>query len=385
MIPRPRFHWACILLVALAMMPRASAQQGERKQPDEDAQRRPPKKPEPVFAFEISPQLLSDGLDLLVERRLAKDYGFDEYQHEQMRELLHEHVPRFLNEHREELQSLWAEWVEALASKEPPDPEVAAAWADRFLPIVEEGRGLFQQVSEEMREFLDDRQEVLLDGYLAVFETGTQALSNRLREFRAGGFNPEIHWPGYRDVRHRSPEEIKKIRQEMEDERLAAMSGAGSPSPPAVAEAAPPAEAKLAADTKVQPVRAKANEDKDEWARYVEAFIKRYQLNDEQKQKAYEFLRQQVERRNHYFLARGGEMERIEKMYKGAKSGKQLELAGSAYQKLMQPVDRMFERLKQKLETLPTRHQRRAAALAEEKEPTQRGPAPKRAADKRRP
>jgi hypothetical protein len=60
-------------------------------------------------------------------------------------------------------------------------------------------------------------------------------------------------------------------------------------------------------------------------------------------------------------------------------------LAEARYQRLInEPLDTMFQKLKEKLETLPTREQRRAAALAEKKESKERKSTPTDAAGQRR-
>jgi len=377
-----------VLALALLAAWSAAGQEGQRNRPDADG----PKKEEasaPAFSFRISPQLLSNALDLLVEKRLAKDYDLDEYQYEQMRQVLHEHVPKFLKEHQKELERLFVEWTEAISAGQPPDPEYVAEWAQRALPTVEAFQGMVGSVATDMREFMTDEQQVLLDGYLAVFDTGTRTLNNRLQEFAHGGFDPERHWPGYKHVRHRSPEEARQVQQEMEDARWAAMDRSRWARGQGGAAAVPPSDAELVADALAsppQPSASKRKNDKDEWTRYVEDFIRRYQLNDEQKQTAYGLLRQRLASREQYLRGKDREVERIKTMFDQARGDpRKTALAESAYQKLNKPLDRMFEQLKEKLDTLPTREQIRAAALAEKNKPKQRKPTQTDAAGQRRP
>jgi hypothetical protein len=104
---------------------------------------------------------------------------------------------------------------------------------------------------------------------------------------------------------------------------------------------------------------------KDEWTIYTEGFIERYQFHSEQKQKAFAMLRQQQERRDDYLRNNVGDMARVTKMLTEAKTDEEREKALAAYQRLNAPVNRMFEQLKERLDTLPTRAQRKAAAEAE--------------------
>ena len=112
-------------------------------------------------------------------------------------------------------------------------------------------------------------------------------------------------------------------------------------------------------------------------------FIQHYRLDDEQRQKAVGFLKQQVESRERYYVRSAGRMKQIKSLFVNIKTEKQRALAESARQELNEPVARMFERLKQKLDTLPTRQQRRLAAEAAKKGPDSRKAAAKGAADGR--
>jgi hypothetical protein len=365
MIVTTRFRLACLIAATALVIPPAVAQEDRSDRLDGGARSPSREEPETLnLGIQLTPRLLDTLLDKAA-RRLVKDYGFDEYQHEQVRQLLHEHVPRFLKEHQTELQQLLNDYLEAIAAEEPPDPEFAAEWAQQALPIVDEFRGMVRNFSTDMREFLTDDQEVLLDGYLAVVDTGTRFATGRLQEFADGGFDPEVHWPRGRRFKEDDPARMRELRREMEAARAVAMS-ASAPVAPRAAREAKPGAPKLAADANARQVRAAAKTDKDEWTRYVEWFIRRYRLNNEQQQKAYSLLQQQLDRRDRYFLSRTREMERIEKMFSQAKTDEQTQLAESAYQKLFAPAGRMFDQLKEKLERLPTRQQRRVAALADQ-------------------
>jgi len=133
------------------------------------------------------------------------------------------------------------------------------------------------------------------------------------------------------------------------------------------------------------PTAGKPAEKKDEWTLYVEAFIKRYALDDEQQQKAQHFLQRAHASRDRYLSRRGSEMERITKMFQDAKNEKQRNTVEKAYGRFQRPLDGMFERLKRDLETLPTRAQRRNAAKSDAKQPESGKPDRKDAAGKQPP
>ena len=382
------------LAVALLLAAPALAQPND--QPDPNDQEVQQERPDPVFSFHVSPELLLQGIDLLVEKRLTKDYGFDEFQAEEMRLLLYEELPKFLAEHQAELETVATEWLEAASAAEPPTAEFAADWAARLRPIVEEAEGMVDRVCGNMREFLNDDQLVLLEGFQAGIEVATRSVKGRLYEFEQGHFDPEIHWPGNRAVRHRGPEEIKTLERQMDVARREAMgetverveppvqTAPRPPRPPRVAEGPAPSERKhelvedetpavpqpdaTSTPKASTPTAGKPAEKKDEWTLYVEAFIKRYKLDDEQQQKAGHFLQRAHADRDRYLSRKGSEMERLTRMWqqaKQAKNEKKLATVQKADARFQRPLDGMFERLKRDLETLPTRAQRRNAAKSD--------------------
>ena len=71
-------------------------------------------------------------------------------------------------------------------------------------------------------------------------------------------------------------------------------------------------------------------------------------------------------------------MQQIERMYSGATTADNIKLADEKYERVIQkPLDGMFERLKDKLNTLPTRAQRAEAAARERESKRTKRAAPK--------
>ena len=368
---------------------------------------------EPVFQLNVSPRLLIQALDLLVDKRLAKDYGLDEFQVEEMKQLLHREVPAFLQEHQAELEMLSTEWLEAISGPEPPSAEFAAQWAARFQPIVEEGEQMVGRVGEGMRDFLNDDQQVMLDSYLVATDIATKQIKGTLYEFEQGHFDPAKHWPGNRQVRRRAPRDIKKLESEMVRARESALNYAyESAPPPPIASNAPAASNRNAASRRNQTdsesnaagtyrqadgrevVRQPTGEapnaptganpagesttgtkggkaepaaQKHPWEIYVDEFITKYSLTEQQQQKARQFLNQALEQRGKFLSSNGQRMEKITKLFETAKTDEQRQTAEKAYKELNTPLDRMFDRLKSKLDSLPTRQQRGAAMSSPEK------------------
>ncbi|MCC6360027.1 MAG: hypothetical protein IT450_14885, partial [Phycisphaerales bacterium] len=109
---------------------------------------------------------------------------------------------------------------------------------------------------------------------------------------------------------------------------------------------------------------------KDEWTLYVERFIAKYDLDQEQQSKARLFLSNAQERRDNYLSSADNvkKIEELEKLFRSADNEQLIETAEAKYKALMAPVDNAFETLKEKLDTLPTRAQRKKALEAEKSE-----------------
>ena len=321
-----------------------------------------PRKKRPEGSIWPSPRLI----DLFLRKvaaDMANDYGFDEYQRDEAERVLRERIGKFLEENRPQLEKLVTEFLEAQVADEPPDPQFVAEWAKRAQPLLAKAHDLLYDVADDMRDFMTDEQQIQLDGYLAAFDVGVEMTQKRLQRWAAGEFDPQTEWVGNPQARKLDRQRRREMYQRMEQARsevLQQYEGGGEAA--AGGGLAPGERARAGAEARKA---RQARGATDAWERYVEQFIARYQLDAQQQQKARLFLRRQREARDTYLARKAGQMERIEKLYKQAKTPEQVQQAEAEYKKLMAPVERMFEVLKSKLETLPTRAQRRAAAKRE--------------------
>src|SRR4030095_14386586 len=91
----------------------------------------------------------------------------------------------------------------------------------------------------------------------------------------------------------------------------------------------------------------------DEWAKYTESFIKRYDLDSDQRQKAEEFVKAKQTERDPYLQRKSTDIDRITRQALEATTDDEKRAAKEASDKFNRPVDRMFQQLKGKLESLP--------------------------------
>ncbi|HUU95907.1 MAG TPA: hypothetical protein VM487_09205 [Phycisphaerae bacterium] len=333
---KPR--WA--LLVCLGLLVSATPAQ-DMYADDEDSA--PEKAKVPDAGFWPTQRLMEFWMHRVADD-MAVRYEFDEDQLYLTREALKEHIPRFLNENRAEIQTLVNQFLEAQFADEAPEVEYVADWAQRVLPLMHKFEDVVDGLTGDMREYLTEDQVIIMEGEHAAFRTGMGLVTNKVAVWSDGGYDPEFEWP--RGARHqpgRSHQEEIEAQQEMDAARQEAI-------------------ARAREGQTANPARGSGKTRKDPWTRYVDEFVQRYHFNDEQKEKAYRVLESQMRKRDNYLERKLPEMDRIEKELKEAKTDAEREEAQAGLEKLNEPVDRLFQQLKDRLQQLPTRDQRKKAA-----------------------
>lgn len=278
---------------------------------------------------------------------VARQYEMDDDQRERTAALLKDRIIAWLDENRGEIQSLTNEFLETQFNNAPPTPEAVAKWSQRVLPLVEEFSQVAEDITESMAEYLTDDQVVKLEGDRAAFQTGVTFATNKLRTWSEGHYDPKTEWfshgPAREEAAHR------------EAEALEAQMDA------AQAQAQADAQAQLAEAERSEPRTrgpAKAAVPKDEWTKYTEDFIRKYDLNEEQRQKAMSMLHDRQVERDTYLRRKGDEIEKATQLAADAQTDEERAHARQVTERLNAPVERMFTKLKEGLMKLPTRLQR---------------------------
>ncbi len=341
---------------ALALSAAAAQEQGPPQRP-------PPRGDRGAGAMWPSERLVDLAINRIVDR-MAEVYGLDEDQLWDTRDVLKARFPQWLQQNRAELQSLMMQYFEAVMGDEPPTPEEVADWAARAAPLVEEFTSLVDETTEDMRGYLTDEQQVLLDGQLAAMQVGMNYMQQRLATWRAGGYDWQTEWPRSDVFREQEVQRRQRLEREAEREKRIAM---GLPADTgSVPGGAASAGGAAAAAKPLAPTRPGSVGKKDEWETYVANFIERYQLDDAQQNSAHKFLRDQQELRDKHVQKHVDDIKSLEARQKAAGGEEEKERVRAEYERLNRPIERYFQRLKDRLETLPTRKQRAAAAQAEE-------------------
>lgn len=352
-------RFATCLVMVLLTVAGAAAQRGDYQ---DDSR---PRREVPPAGFFPTERMIDLAINRITDE-MAVQYGFDEDQLWQTRELIKDRFPTWMQENRGELQTLMNEYVEALIGDDPPDPTYVADWAQRALPLFGEFREMVYEVSDDMRGYLTEEQQIILDGELAAVDVAMNYTRARFQLWGEGGYDPETEWPRSRKFQEQERERQRQLEREVEEAKVLAMGGDPATVQPAEGGAAAAgAEPTKEAETKRTEGASIVERTTDEWEQYVENFIKRYNLDEAQENSARKALRQAQGTRDRYLRQRLDDIKRLEVEIQSAATDEERDRQRERYEQLTAPLDRYFQQLKDKLARLPNREQRRQAAFAE--------------------
>ena len=313
----------------------------------------------------FTPPIIDLAIDRLMDE-MGRHYEFDEDQVYAAREVVKERFPQFILENRNDIVGIANDWVATMLGEEAPDSEDIADWAQRVRPLMDEFVGLVHDSADEMREFMTEEQQIKLDGELAAADVAVDHANRRIDHWAAGGFDPATDW-------HKSPEFREHERERLEQlevEQAEASAEAVRDRLDAVGEELEQPDEPLSDEPQrdepeAEPVETAPRTERDAWEQYVVDFIRRYQLTEAQQNSAKKILTNLQERRDNYLRRKLPAIEQLEQRLAMASTDEDRSSLREAYTKLSAPLDRYFQMLKDRLDRIPTRRQRAAAAQAE--------------------
>lgn len=274
--------------------------------------------------------------------KLSERWGLDDDQRVALEDLIVREGIDFFSQHSDELIELAGDVIRTRVDGEPVTPEHLQDLTQRAYPIFQDAMKRFDGGSQEILELLtpEQREKAAVDiGAANKRLTRVEKLGADFVEGRASAedLGLEALTTGA------SPQ-------------AAQANPAGEPATAPVAEAATPTDA---ANTAKQPTP-RTDSPNDPWALYVRAFIARYGLLDDQQQVAWVYYRDARDRADAVTRRTGTAIPPLDAKTPeaGAKSA-----AGVA------EMTKIFERLKSKLDRLPTRKQREKARTSEAARP----------------
>lgn len=386
-----------------------------------------------------------DNLDLLVDnyaKFLARKYDLTEEQDQYTKFLLRERAYSFLEKNEHDLRDLIDRMFEVRSGGEMM-PEELVAWGAHAAPIYEEAKKIITEGNQEWREILTPEQKKIHDEDLRLMQQSFETTEEQLNRILTGDMTVDEFRSPYRarrPSRPRTPSPAPRaVEEPIEYEpppydeppmpkeppsaappriqkptvtpadraaeqagtkpRVSEQPGERTPQvtrPPArverpgegTAPGAPsdPRRGQIPGEV-VQPGREAAQRAETEWEKYVRDFIEKYQLDDQQSQKAKAILEDCEQQKERYLSSKKEEIDLIDKQIaetqKSSDKNKSQTLAklSDRKKKLSSPVDQIFnQQLKPRLDRLPTRAQRRAAEESTKKKPAAVKPRPEPAA-----
>jgi hypothetical protein len=312
---------------------------------------------------------------------MADHYNLSEDQFEFIREEVRSRFPSFMLENRDQIIEIANQYTEAMLSGDPPTKEFVAQWSQNTLPMVNRFAEMIEETRESIRPILSEEQQVQMDGEMAAFRVAMNHVNNRMNVWAQGGYDWESEWPRSEAFKEQERVRVETLLKEQERAKAIAR---GEPPPPETAVqtaattdvGAAPSAATPADSSRPKPgEKPGAQRPKDEWDIYVENFIKRYKLDDAQQNQARKHLVSLQEQRDRYARRKLTEIEELEKKLKAVKTDDEKSELKARLVKIQEPIDRMFNQLKDKLDTIPTRKQRADAAKADLEKPVVPKPA----------
>lgn len=316
-------------------------------------------------------------------------YDFDARQEEVFRDLVIRSSNEMFSKHADRILEYSLDAIQTRAAGEPFTAEQVARWAQLSQPVFMDGRHLINRNAGMMLAALREDQRPLMEADMAALNRRANDMEVMTARWAAGQWQP-ADWGMDEDpiqlagappatagsaggVRSGAPDAGVPIAGAPVPRRAAPRPrpdddpGVVSTNPPqadagrrpaggAGGAAKPPAG--QTGDTTVV-VEVESDPD-DPWAAYVRRFIQKYQLNEDQQGRAWRVYRGQKAQADQFSSRYGQQLEALGRRTEG--DDKELAEARRALEeKLNGHLANLFERLKQRLEQLPTRAQRRDA------------------------
>lgn len=343
-------------------------------------------------------------------RFLARKYNLNDEQDAYTQKLMRERTQQFLDKHKDQLFDMVDRMFEVRGGAEMSQDELHS-WGEAAQPIYEEAKQMIVQSNDEWRQILNDEQKKIHDEDLRLMNESFAQTEDQLNRINSGDMTIEEFRQGNRKTGSAGPKP-KTVNKRNPPGEAGTSPGGGSGAPNAMGNPKPinpkstgsspgktmpggspsgrPGEPNGAgphspgteaghSDTakKAGATNTKAGTapKESEWEAYVRDFIQKYQLNEDQAQKARDILKDSQDQAARHLDSKKKEVEKLDKEIAATKESKDKEKTKTLADlnqkrgKLTDPVNQIFDRMKARLNKLPTRAQMRAAE-ASKKGPT---------------
>ncbi len=305
----------------------------------------------------LPPLAFQQRFDTLVGM-VSDRYLLTEPQEQTLRRTLNRELHQTFARHSGRIMQYGLEALQTRAAGDAITPEQVARWTELAEPVFLDTRDRMLAAADRFMGELDPDQQALLRRDMEAGMRRGGKMLEMAQEWKRGGWKPG-DWGLDLDPVQIAGEARRAADAEAGGEKPAVAATPGKSASPAdgsgdappsepPADAAPeePAGVGAAPQAKAPQPATASPSDNDPWAQHVRAFIARYQLSDDQQQRAWRIYTEVREHRD--------------RVTRKAADGRD---AGAA-EKQKAAVDRLFEQLNRRLERVPTRAQRRAVEAA---------------------
>ncbi len=280
---------------------------------------------------------------------ISDRYYLDEKQEAKLRRMLVTENARLFTKHSGRIMSYATEALQTRAAGQPFTADQVARWTRTAQPVFRDSRVSFQRLADDFSKQLDPEQRQILARDVAAATNRMDTMEQMAQKWMQGEWTADEWGMQYDPIQMAGEERLIAAEDAAAEAAAQAHQDPGSdagvvagvseraPQPPAPAPTPPPAN---------------VARDDDRYARYVRAFIDKFQINNEQQQRAWLFHKEVIGRD-------AGLRARFDPRIAAADEGSELRKSLTA--DLDRSLDRLFDQLKRRLERLPTRKQRQDA------------------------
>ncbi len=342
---------------------------------------------EVVRAVESKPPWAVQERMTTIKTLISDRYALDAEQEQRLVETMQRGMGEIFRRNAPRIMSYGVEALTTRLSGEPFTPEQVARWMKLAEPVIQDARNTAQSLMNEFSEHLtEDQREMLLvdmeaaqrrsdrvmelgrkwaNGEWSAEDWGLEEDPIQTGQLRAAGVPPHdaAHAPNSSDPTKDGSDAAPPMPPSPGNDPT----GTGAASPSAEAAAGLSNAERLPRNRPRTPQPAQL--DNDPWAVHTREFVQRYQLDDDQSQRAWQIYRESRERRDEYVKRHEARIAGA----RGAANGAADERTHGRIEELTAreraAIDRLFDQFKLRLEKLPTRAQRKAAGPAKSSAP----------------
>jgi hypothetical protein len=336
----------------------------------------------------LPPWAFQERLDVFVGA-LSDRYLLDERQEQELRHTIVRESNALFVRHAGRIVEYAGEFISTRAAGDAITPEQVAQWVQLATPVFEDSRRSLNEAGQRFMEKLDPEQQAIVQRDIDAANRRMDRVEQLSEHWARGEWQPS-DWGMEEDPIQLAGEARNGGQPARADEASAAAERAAGERQHTSPDATRPPPTRprnprpTGREPTVSPVREPpatqsqaghpGKEKDDPWARYVRAFIRKYQLDDGQQQRAWLVYGDVKARADRLHKRHTQQLEVVNRRLGKGDDEKVASTLRSMVKRHNTSMERLFGQLQKRLERLPTSAQRRDALPGELPSPL--GPSP---------